>query len=367
MSDHGFEVLMVSAPGQEINTIVSRERCPHKMIQMSRTISPLRDLIALWHLIWLFMKERPQIVHTHTPKAGLLGMLAAKICGVKIKIHTIAGLPLMTAEGNRRRLLEVTEKLTYWAADVVLPNSRSIMSFVRANEYTSERKLHMIGQGSSNGIDLSRFSKNTLRIELIASIEKSINYYAENKYILSVGRIVKDKGIVELIKACQKLFLDDSTIRLILLGPFENERDQELLPQDIVYTITSHPNIIHIDWSDEVEYYMHIADLLIHTSHREGFPNVLLQAGAMECPIICSDIPGNIDIVSQRETGLLFECGNEESLCDQICFALENTTLMNSYAENLRKIIEEKFERTYFHQEMKKFYDYTLRVHKLIE
>ena len=356
MKKHGFDIIMISSDGKEISEVKERERCSHIIIPFTRTISLFQDLKCLYQLIFLIRKEKPDIVHTHTPKAGLLGMLAGKICGVKLKIHTIAGLPLMTAVGNKRKLLEFTEKLTYWAADYILPNSNSIMCFVKENKFTKDSKLDIIGRGSSNGIDLSRFSRNSIQEDILEKIKNIIHYNSNNKYILSVGRVVKDKGIIEIVVAFLEMKNSFPNLKLIIVGPLEEERQEELLPQHIVSTLKTHQDIIHINWSDEVEYYMHLADVLVHASYREGFPNVPLQAGAMECSIICSEIPGNIDIVTDQKTGLYFEVGSWKDLSEKIEYALDNYEEMRQYAVVLREEIETNYKREYVHKELLKFY-----------
>lgn len=356
MKKNNYDLIMISASGKHISSLVKREGCPHIIVPFSRQISLRQDLKCLWQLIRIIRKEKPDIVHTHTPKAGLLGMLAARLCGVKLKLHTIAGLPLMTAKGGKRKILEITEKLTYWSADYVLANSKSIMSFVKEHKFTNDVKLDMIGEGSSNGIDLKRFSKETIQEKILEKIKKRIAYDNKFKYILSVGRIVKDKGIIELIEAYLELSKYFDNLRLIIIGSLEEVRSEEILPSNIKIELKRNPNIIHVDWSDEVEYYMDLADILVHASYREGFPNVPLQAGAMECPIICSEIPGNIDIVTNRKTGLYFETGNVNDLVKKIRYALSNDNLMQLYAKKLRKEVEYSFSREFIHEELLKFY-----------
>ncbi|HEB62457.1 MAG TPA: glycosyltransferase family 1 protein, partial [Bacteroidetes bacterium] len=214
MAESGFEVIMVSANGKEIKEVLKKENCPHHIIPFTRKISPLQDLYCLFLLTKLILKEKPNIIHTHTPKAGLLGMLAAKICRIKVKLHTVAGLPLMTASGLKKKLLIAIEKLTYWSADVVLPNSNSIRKYIITNNFLPERKVHIIGNGSSNGIDLKRFSKNQLIDNEIQKVKNSINYQKDAFYITSIGRIVKDKGVIELVNAFLKLKKDYPILKL---------------------------------------------------------------------------------------------------------------------------------------------------------
>jgi hypothetical protein len=147
MAANGFEVLMISADGKELAEVIEKEQCRHIIVPMTRKITPFRDLGCLFKLIRIFRKERPDIVHTHTPKAGLLGMLAAKICGVKTRIHTVAGLPLMVETGFKYRLLKFIEKLTYAAANHVWPNSNSLMQFISENNLCKQNKLQIIAKG----------------------------------------------------------------------------------------------------------------------------------------------------------------------------------------------------------------------------
>ncbi len=362
MQENGFEVIMVSGHGKEWEVVKKQESCKHQLIPFTRAITLFQDLKCLWLLIRLFHKEQPDVVHTHTPKAGLLGMIAAKVTGVNVRLHTIAGLPLMTASGVKKKILTSTEKITYWSADTVLPNSHSIRKYIIENNLCPIDKLHIIGNGSSNGIDLSRFSRSVLRENKIIEAKRNINYHPSNKYLLTIGRMVHDKGIVELVNAFINVNKSFPNLKLILIGEMEEERAEETLPQKTKKKIINNKNIVHIQWSDEVEYYMAIADVLIHASHREGFPNVPLQAGAMECPIICSNIPGNIDIVEDNKTGIYFEKGNQKILEEKIIYALSNPEVMQHFAKILRLEIEEKYEREHFHQQLLKFYQNKLNI-----
>jgi glycosyltransferase involved in cell wall biosynthesis len=343
MQQNGFEVVMISADGPELNDVIANEGCRHIIVPMTRKITPLQDLKCLFRLIKIFKKERPGIVHTHTPKAGLLGMLAAKLCGVKIRIHTVAGMPLMVEKGFKLWLLSSIEKLTYSAANHVWPNSRSLYNYIVEHQFTSQKKLQIISKGSTNGINIARFSKNALDEKIVTEIKNSIHYSSEFIYLLCIGRLVADKGIVELVHVFTALQKKQPRLKLILVGDFENSLDP--LPQDILEQIQTNHNIIHISWTQQVEYYMHIAHLFVFPSHREGFPNVLLQAGAMELPIICSRIPGNVDIVIHRQTGLIFETANETDMEAQVQYALAEPLHMQLMAVGLQQIIDMDYRR----------------------
>ena len=343
MAANGFDVVMISADGKELPEVIANEQCRHIIVPMTRKITPLQDLKCLWQLIKIFKKEKPDIIHTHTPKAGLLGMMAARYCGIKVRIHTVAGLPLMVEKGFKYQLLKFIEKLTYSSATQVWPNSNSLLHFIKEHKLCKEKKLRVIGKGSSNGIDTNRFNRTVLNESVLNQVKRTVKYDEANTYLLCVGRLVADKGIVELVNVFSKLQQSKPNLRLILVGQYERALDP--LPQPIEQEIETNNAIIHIDWSNEVEYYMSIADYFVFPSHREGFPNVLLQAGAMQLPIICSRIAGNVDIVTHEQTGLVFDKKNEEQLQRSIEYALSKPSEMKTMADKLYNIVQQDYKR----------------------
>ena len=354
MKENGFDVIMVSSEGREWPDLIRNEQCDHRIVHMTRKMTPFTDLKSLWKLYRLFKKEKPDIVHSHTPKAGLLAMIAAKFAGVRIRIHTIAGLRFMTVSGMAGRILVSMEKLTGKAAQYVWPNSHSLLNYIRQHKLVNGKKLEVIGHGSSNGVDLNRFSASALKPAKILEIKRLLSYDENSFYILNMGRIVKDKGIDEVLKSFAIVHAAEPKYRLIVLGAFEDELDP--ISNKAREILKTHPAIIHIDWSDDVEYFMHLSHLLVHASYREGFPNTLLQAGAMNCPIICSAIEGSTDIVTHNQTGLLFQPRNANDLLEKLRYALSHSEEMRTYAINLRNKIEKYFSQQYLHACLKEKY-----------
>lgn len=350
MSEQGFEVLMISAGGKELAEVIEREKCRHIIVPMTRKITLLQDLKCLVQLIRILRKEKPDIVHTHTPKAGLLGMLAARLCGVNIRIHTVAGLPLMVETGFKFKLLKFIEKLTYSCANQVWPNSTSLKNFIVENRLCKTEKLGMIAKGSTNGINTTRFNSGALDEILSAAIKQQLNYSTDNRYLLCIGRLVKDKGIVELVNVFAQLQKKHSLVKLLLVGEYESGLDP--LPAVTHKEIEVNPDIIHINWTNHVEYYMQLADIFVFPSHREGFPNVLLQAASMGLPIICSKIAGNIDIVTNNETGLIFDCGNEQQMQSALEYAMAHPQQMQSMAKKLQDGVRENYRQENIWQNM---------------
>lgn len=354
MNEHGFDVLMVSSEGREKEDVVRNEACRHEVIPMTRKMTPLADLRALWKFYRLLCREKPDIIHSHTPKAGLIAMLAAKMAGVPVRIHTVAGLRFMTTTGFTRKLLVSMEKLTMMAATNVWPNSPSLREYIREQHLVKEAKLEVISEGSSNGIDLERFSADKLKDTELERIRELLRFDDSLIYILCVGRIVRDKGIEELALAFEEVYSQDERLRLVLVGSFEDDLDP--VSDTARQLILTHPGIIMAGWNESVEYFMHLSQMLIHPSHREGFPNVLLQAGAMHCPVICSRIEGNVDIVRHEETGILFEKQDQQQIAARLRYAIANPEAMKAYAGNLYKKVVNHFDQKVVHARIEQRY-----------
>lgn len=350
MKQHGLDVLMISADGKERALVIENEQCRHIIVPMERNISLFKDVKCLFNFIKIFKQEKPDIVHTHTPKAGLLGMLAAKFCNVPVRIHTVAGLRYMTEKGLKKFILINMEKITAFAANKVWPNSNSMKNILLQKNICRKDKLEVIGKGSTNGIDLQRFSVDNINPEKLELIKQQIQYNDSLFYFLFIGRLVKDKGIEELITAFEKLSVEKSDARLLIVGPLENDDDP--VNNETLKKITEHKAIMHLGWQNNIEYYFMLADIFVFPSHREGFPNVLLQAGAMCCPVICSNIPGNIDIVEHKKTGILFETGNADEIY-HLMKHYSNVELKNElsgYAGALQQNVVQNYSRNTIHK-----------------
>jgi glycosyltransferase involved in cell wall biosynthesis len=321
---------------------------------MTRAITPLKDFISLLKLIRFFRKEKPDIVHSHTPKAGLLAMLAAKYTGVPVRIHTVAGLRFMTAGGISRKIMIVMEKVTCRAAHYVWPNSFSLKQYIIEKKLCKPSKIEVIGNGSTNGIDLTRFNVNALLPEILEATKSKISYDKSMFYFLFVGRMVKDKGIEELVHAFESIYKDNNSVRLVLVGNLEPDLDP--ISSNALNSIKSHPAITSVGWDNNVEYYFHLSNLFVFPSHREGFPNVLLQAGALNCPVICSDIPGNTDIIVHGQTGLLFKTGDVSAIKEAMSQCLKNEEQLGVFRKNLFQNISNQFSQIFVHRKIAEKY-----------
>lgn len=353
MSNNGFEVIGVSSPGEALNDVERNEGVKTVGIEMTRSITPIQDLKALVQLIQLFRKEKPYIVHTHTPKAGLLGMMAAKIAGVPIRLHTVAGMPLMEATGVKRKILDFVEKLTYASATKVYPNSKGLYDFILSNNYTSTDKLKVIENGSSNGIDTSFFSPDHITEEAKNTLRSKLNLAADDFVFVFIGRLVGDKGINELVEAFRMMTgrvgeersgRRGEKIKLLLVGPLESDLDP--LKEETLKEITNNPNIISVGFQKDVRPYFAIANALVFPSYREGFPNVVMQAGAMGLPSIVSNINGCNEIVVEGENGTIIPVKNVEVIQKAMQKMMEDKEYYSKLKENARPMIQSRYEQS---------------------
>ncbi len=349
---HGFEVLTISADGIEVKDLEA-EGIPHQVVPMTRKITPIQDLICLWKLIRVIQKFKPDIVHTHTPKAGLLGLMAARICRVSVRLHTVAGLPLMEATGFKRWVLEMAERITYSCAHHVYPNSNGLLKYIKEQLLIVNRPLSIIGKGSTNGIDTTFFSRSPELLEKAAEIR--IKYQIPDDAIVFsfVGRIVKDKGIIELTAAFKKL----STIkdvRLMLVGPFEQELDP--LPSQVMQFINDSNLVIKAGFQQDVRPWLLASDVFVFPSYREGFPNVVMQAACLKVPCIVSDINGCNELIEHNESGLIVPPKNDHALFDAMALMAADKKISSAFAEKAQQFVVDNYDQQYVWGELLKEY-----------
>jgi len=338
-----YEVVGITSPGEEIKDVVNDEGIRVIEVEMTRTISPIKDLVSLWKIYKLIKKEKPFIVHSHTPKAGTLGMMAAKLAGVPNRLHTIAGLPLLVATGAKRKLLDFVEKITYACATKIYPNSLGLKDIIIQNGYTKPSKLKVIANGSSNGIDVNHFSIENISEETKTTLREELNIIEDDIVFVFVGRLVTDKGINELISAFKKLSADYQNIKLLLVGTFESELDP--LHDSTLNEIESNNNIINVGWQTDVRPYFAISNVLAFPSYREGFPNVVMQAGAMELPSIVTNINGCNEIIKEGVNGLIIPPKDENELYLAMLNIIENPSKQKELANASRKMICDNYQR----------------------
>jgi glycosyltransferase involved in cell wall biosynthesis len=330
MRDH-YDVIAMASDYDDLIRFGAREDIHVHCVDMTRKITPFKDLKALWQLYKFFKNERPYIVHTHTPKAGTVGMLAAKLAGVPHRLHTIAGLPLLEANGAKRLLLNMVEKATYACATHIYPNSSGLKDIILKLKFCKLEKLKVIGNGSSNGINTEHFNRNCLMPKDLSGLKSKLKISSSDFIFIFVGRLVGDKGINELVVAFKILCSRLANVKLLLVGEFESELDP--LKSETIQEIKINDNIINVGFQPDVRPYLAISDTLIFPSYREGFPNVVMQAGAMDLPCIVTDINGCNEIIEEGVNGTIIEVKSSHA----ILLAMDRMMNDNSWRRELQK------------------------------
>ncbi|WP_298139018.1 glycosyltransferase family 4 protein [Flavobacterium sp.] len=337
-----YQVIAVSSEKEKLEQLGKSQKIETYSIEMTRQITPIKDLIAVMQLYFFLKKTKPFIVHTHTPKAGIVGMLASKLAGVPVRLHTVAGLPLLEATGFKRKILDFVEKLTYKCATKVYPNSFGLLEIIKQNNYCSSSKLHVIANGSSNGIDTSYFNPNLFSDDEKTKLRKELSISTEDFVFIFVGRLVKDKGINELISAFNLLQCEVTNLKLLLVGNFESDLDP--LSQKTLETIKNNKAIISVGFQTDVRTYFSISNALVFPSYREGFPNVVMQAGAMNLPSIVSNINGCNEIISNEVNGLIIAVKDEKAIFEAMK-KITNLSVYDVMKSNARKVIVDNYEQ----------------------
>jgi len=354
MSDF-FEVTATCSPSETIPRIEEREAVKIYPITMYRGISPLRDLISIFKLTKLLIRLKPDIIHSHTPKAGLVAMSAAFLCNSKVRIHTVAGLPLESETGLKRKLLILIEKTIYRIATKIYPNSYSLLNFIKENNLIrNENKLKVICNGSSNGIDLSHFyvsidvKKQAIELKLKLGIK-------DTDFIFTfVGRIVKDKGIEELVEAFQYVSENRDNVKLLIVGPFENERDP--ISEEVKSILKSNIDIMSVGLQMDIRPYLALTNVFVFPSYREGLPNVVLQAGAFKLPTIGTNITGTTDIIEDNVNGLIANVADSISLYQLMNKLYHSESERARLGSNLHKTVTEKYKQKLVWEALKNEY-----------
>jgi glycosyltransferase involved in cell wall biosynthesis len=355
-----YEVVLLSSPGPEMEDAKEKLGVRTIEVAMERHISLVKDLVALFKLIRIFKREKPDMVHSMTPKAGLLCMVAAWMTRVPVRIHTFTGLVWPTAKGLQRWILKMTDRITCSCATHIIPEGQGVLNDLKTGGITS-KELKVLGYGNVRGIDMTRFSHRLEIIEKARQIRKNDVFT-----FLFVGRIVGDKGINELVEAFIRLHSEYNKVRLLLVGFFEENIDP-ILPVTKTQ-IENTPSIIAAgeQLGDDLIAHYAAADCFVFPSYREGFPNTVMEAGAMGLPCIVTDINGSREIITSnidddnstvaiKANGIIVPSKNVEMLYEAMKFMITNKEKREAMAANARPMIEKRFEQGFVR---KCLYDY---------
>lgn len=334
-----MDIVLVAKDTGNLKQLAATEGVDYRDIDMHREISPLNDLKSLFRLIKLFTREKPDIVHANTPKGALLGLLAAKLTGVRDRIYNVNGLRFETATGNFRKLLIFMEKIACRCATKVIPQSNGVAEVVR-REHITKKPLDVILNGSGNGVDTDWFDPCSKELLEIASEVKGD---FKGVTFLFIGRLVGDKGVNELIEAFTRLKSQYSDVRLFLVGAREDKLDP--LNRETIAKIEEDRDIIEFGHQKDVRPFLLSSDIFVLPSYREGFPNVVLEASAMGLPCIVSEVNGATDAIVNDYNGVIIPKQDSEALYEAMKKLYLDGGLREQMANRARSFVKDRFNR----------------------
>ena len=357
LSSH-YEIVALSSPLPELEHIREREGVRTIAVPMQRKITPFHDLVSLFRLIKVFRQERPDMVHSITPKAGLLSMMAACLTRVPVRVHTFTGLIFPYEKGLKRRLLMTTDRLTAACATHVIPEGNGIKDDLVRFKIT-RKPLHTLGNGNVRGIDLRYYVQSEEVLRKGADLRKAFSIPDHAFVFVFVGRLDRDKGIDELVQAFLKLERERPEAHLLLVGA--EEPDGKAI-QDSTRKIICGSDHIHLSdgWQADVRPWYAAADALVHPSRREGFPNVVIEAGAMELSSIVTDINGSREIVADGQNGRIVPAQDPDALCEAMLQFVDQPEECRKMAATARELAA-RYEQGYVRQCLDVFYREVLR------
>ena len=333
-----FEVVGVAADTGVLQQVAEREGVRVVDLPMHREISLWADCKSLWALVKLFRRERPDIVHANTPKASLLGMVAAVLCRVPNRIYTVTGLRFETTQGVLRFVLKTMERITCLCATKVIPEGDGVKSIL-LRERITRKPMQKVLNGNINGVDLEWYD----RTESVMQRASEVRGDSTDFTFVFIGRIVRDKGVNELVEAFSRLANERSDVRLMLVGRFEDDLDP--LPQHTKKQIESNERISFVGYQSDVRPYLVASDVLVLPSYREGFPNVVLQAGAMGLPVIVTDVNGSDEAICSGVNGVIVPKYSSEVLYRAMSDMVSDRDATANMAAVAREMVASRFDQ----------------------
>ena len=345
-----YKVVLLSSPGTKLDEAKAQYGVKTIAVPMERHISVMKDFVSLCRLIIIFLRERPDMVHSMTPKAGMLCMLAGWMTRVPVRVHTFTGLVFPTSTGLKRRILMFTDWLTCACATHIIPEGEGVKADLLNNGIT-KKPLQVLGYGNVMGVDLSYYVRSE-ELKVKSEELKTDGVFT----FLFVGRIVRDKGINELVKAFLRLHNHHPNTKLYLVGPYEDSLDP--ISTETRQAISQNDSIdaVGAKRGDDLLAYYAAADCFVFPSYREGFPNTVLEAGAMDLPSIVTDINGSREIIIEGQNGLIVLPRDEQALFEAMMEMMENTEKRKEMAANARRLIAQRFEASFVRACLYDFY-----------
>jgi glycosyltransferase involved in cell wall biosynthesis len=337
LRERGFEVVFISAPGDELRLARERDGIITISVPMEREISPLKDLVSLIRLYIVLRRLRPAIVNAGTPKAGLLGMIAAWAAGVPVRIYFLLGLRLETTRGLKRFVLSVAERCAAAFAHKVICDSESLRRLYVRLGYTTEAKTCVPGKGSPNGIYADEIPQTPQLRERSRVLRVQLGIPDGAPVVGFAGRLTRDKGVPELLDAFEQVLASFPDARLLILGSFE---DGDPIPESYVRRLHCHPQVVLTGYVSDIAAYYRIMDVVAFPSYREGLAGPPLEAALVaEIPTVAFEATGTVDAVCDGVTGTIVPLGDVASFACALEKYLADDFLRREHGQAARKYV----------------------------
>jgi glycosyltransferase involved in cell wall biosynthesis len=342
MRQRGFDVTVIASPGEDLDFVAQREQVRTIALPMEREIRPLKDLWAWLRMVRILRRLKPDVVNASTAKAALLGMTAAVVAGVPVRMYLLRGLRLETTQGIKRRILAWTERITAACAHRIVAISASLRDAYIAQQFAAPEKVTVFQHGSSNGIAGENFVLTTKLRQNGGRLRQQYEIADDAPVIGFVGRFVRDKGIVELLAAFDRVLQRLPQTRLLMVGDFEAG---DPVPQECIQRLRDDPRIVLAGFQHDLRPFYAMMDVLAFPTHREGFGNVAVEAAAAELPVVGFKVTGVKDAVVDGVTGTLVAPRDATALADAMLRYLEHPDLRRAHGQAGRERALRDFRR----------------------
>jgi glycosyltransferase involved in cell wall biosynthesis len=352
----GHQIYLICSPSEYLESYSQEMGFSYKAIEITRTYSILKDISALYKTYWFIRKNKFDIVVGHTPKGALISMFAGLLCGTKMRIYFRHGLVYETADGLARSVLKLAEKVTSLCSTKIICVSKSLYNLSLKEHLNPVKKQKILGKGTCGGIDtINKFNPELIDKERVVELKQKYKI-AENGIVIGFcGRLVRDKGIVELVGAFELLRHELTSWRIVLLlvGVLE-ERD--CLPDEIIGKIKTDNDIVFTGFiNNDIQYYYSLMNIYILPSYREGFGMSVIEASSMRIPVLTSKSTGCVDSIIENVTGNYIEI-TPESIAEGIKYFINNPDKASTFGRNGRNFVTENFDNLTIWKEMEQLY-----------
>lgn len=352
-----YQIVGASSGGEALDIVQEQENISVKAIEIKRQIDIKMDIVSLWNLYRFLKKEKPLIVHSITPKAGLLSMVAAKLAGIPIRVHTFTGLIFPYRRGILQKVLILMDRILCLCATNIYPEGVGVMNDLISYKITS-KPLKVLANGNVNGIDTDYFNPSLFDSVQNLKLMQKMKIKEGNFIFIFVGRLVSEKGLNELVEVFDEISRENLHTKLLLIGPIESDSDP--LKPETIRIMDENPQIILTGLEPDIRPFLAVSDALVFPSYREGFPNVVIQAGAMGLPSIVTDISGSNEIIINEKNGSIIPVKDTQALKEKMKLYIADEKLVSRLSANSRPMIKSRYEQ-------KVVWDALLNEYKLLE